>query len=119
MARDVRAYLWDATQELGRALQFAQGSDRQRYLDDELLRAAVERKLQNAGEALAQLRKADPALASRVPDLPQVVGFRNVLVHRYEAVDNNRVWNLLNTQVPAMLAALSRLLSECDRDAGR
>jgi uncharacterized protein with HEPN domain len=116
MARDVRAYLWDAAAELGRALHFVEASDRQRYLDDDLLRAAVERKLQNAGEALAQLRKADPALAERVPDHAHVVGFRNVLVHQYQAIDDNRVWNLLSDEAPAMLSALNALLSELDRE---
>jgi uncharacterized protein with HEPN domain len=119
MARDVRAYLWDAVQELSRALQFVGASDRQRYLDDDFLRAAVERKLHNAGEALAQLRKADPALAARIPDHAQLIGFRNVLVHRYEAVDNNRVWNLLVTEAPATLAALSLLLAELDDGAAQ
>lgn len=118
MVRDVRAHLWDAVTELERALLFVEGSDRQRYLDDDMLRAAVERKLQNAGEALAQLRRADPGLAERVPDLAQVVGFRNVLVHQYQAVDDNRVWNLLRTEVPAMLVALTAILSELDRDGG-
>lgn len=118
MVRDVRAHLWDAVTELERALHFVEGRDRQRYLDDDMLRAAVERKLQNAGEALAQLRRADPGLAERVPDLAQVVGFRNVLVHQYQAVDDNRVWNLLRTEVPAMLVALTAILSELDRDGG-
>lgn len=102
--------------ELGRALRFVEGSDRQRYLDDDLLRAAVERKLQNAGEAMAQLGKADPALAERIPEHAQIVGFRNVLVHPYQAIDDNRVWNLLIHEVPAMLAALTALLSELGRD---
>lgn len=58
---------------------------------DEMLRAAVERKLQNAGEALAQLRKLAPALATSIPDHDRIIAFRHVLVHRYEVIDDNRV----------------------------
>lgn len=79
---------------------------------DELLRAAVERKLQNAGEALAQLRKVAPALATGIPDHDRIIAFRHILVHRYEVIDDNRVWNLLDAEVTSALAALRKALQE-------
>ncbi len=112
MARDPRAYLWDAAEALDAALRFTAGKRREDYLGDDMLRAAVERKLQNAGEALVQLRKVDPALASRIPDHDRIVAFRHVLVHRYEAIDDNRVWNLLGAEAAQALAAVRQVLRE-------
>ena len=70
MSPDAAKYLWDAQQAAAKALRFVQGKGFDDYLADELLRSAVERQLEIVGEALSQLRKADPATASTIPDLP-------------------------------------------------
>jgi uncharacterized protein with HEPN domain len=53
------------------------------YAANEMAQAAVERKFEIIGEALNQLAKLDDAFAARIPDLPQIVGFRNQLIHGY------------------------------------
>ena len=57
------------------------------YLDNRMLRSAVERQFEIIGEALSQLAKIDPAVAARIPDLRRIVGFRNVLIHGYDRMD--------------------------------
>ena len=81
MAPDSAKYLWDALQAAERAGRFVQGKTFADYLQDELLRSAVERQVEIVGEALGQLRKVDPTTAATIADLPQAVGLRNVLVH--------------------------------------
>ena len=61
------AKLWDAHDALCDVAQFTNGRDLKDYATDNLLRAAVERKLEIAGEALNQMRALDPELASRGP----------------------------------------------------
>jgi hypothetical protein len=39
------------------------------------------------GEALNQLSKLDATLAAQLPDLPQIVAFRNQLIHGYATVN--------------------------------
>ena len=114
MRRDARAFLWDVADQVGQALRFVAGHSREDYLDNELLRAAVERKLQNAGEALSQLRSLAPELAARVPEHRQVIGFRNVLVHNYQGIDNHAVWNVLEQDAPALISAVQCLVAELD-----
>ncbi|WP_223839911.1 DUF86 domain-containing protein [Saccharopolyspora pogona] len=41
----------------------------------------VERQFEIVGEALNQLSKVDADLAAKVPDLPRIVAFRNILIH--------------------------------------
>jgi uncharacterized protein YutE (UPF0331/DUF86 family) len=38
------------------------------------------------------LTKTAPTLAGRIPDLPRVIDFRNVLAHAYAIVDDALVW---------------------------
>ncbi len=65
-----------------------------------LVRAAVERQFEIIGEALNQLSKVSPELARQVPNLREIIGFRNVLIHGYAAVDDARVWQITETSRP-------------------
>ncbi len=55
MVREPASFLWDVQFAGRHVLQFVHGADFGRYCNDLLLRSAVERQLQNMGEALSQL----------------------------------------------------------------
>jgi uncharacterized protein with HEPN domain len=78
---DALKLLWDARHATERVQRFTTGKTFTEYLADEILRSAVERQLEVAGEALAQLRKLDASVAAEIPDLVRIVGFRNILIH--------------------------------------
>jgi len=58
------------------------------------------------------LRRVDPATAAAIPELPRVIAFRNILVHRYANVDNRLVWGVLETDLPSLGGTLNRLLAD-------
>jgi uncharacterized protein YutE (UPF0331/DUF86 family) len=62
------------------------------------------------GEALAALRRADPALAVEIAELPRAVAFRNILVHGYATVDDRLVWGVVERDLSSLRDALARLL---------
>jgi uncharacterized protein with HEPN domain len=112
MQHDPRAFPWDVRRAAERLAAFLQGRGLPAYLADPLLRSAVERQLEIVGEALHRLSRADPALASRVPDLRRAVGMRNVLIHGYAQVDNEAVWRTAPDDLPVLRAAVAGLLPE-------
>ena len=112
MQRDPRAFLWDVREAAQAIRSFTAGLDAKAYVSNELVQAAVERKFEVIGEALNQLTKLDAALAARIPDVPQVVAFRNQLIHGYATVIPDTVWNIAQTALPGLLAAVQRLLDE-------
>jgi uncharacterized protein with HEPN domain len=71
--------------------QFTQERTFNDYKVDVLLRSGMERQLEITGEALNHLSRADPDLAARIPELANIVGFRNILAHGYVTVDDARV----------------------------
>lgn len=105
-------YLWDAIESAARIERFTRGRTFDDYLSDEMFRAAVERQFEIIGEALGALRRVAPMLAARMPNLNQIVAFRNILVPMYSEVDNDKVWKTIQCHLPDLRATLERLLAE-------
>lgn len=112
MPRDAAGFLWDAERAAALALEFVEGRSAEDLDTDGLLRAGVERAVQIVGEALNQLTRLHPSYASRIPDLSGIIGLRNILVHGYAMVDLNRLWRVVQEDVPALRALLQALLRE-------
>ncbi len=112
MARDPRAFLWDAREAARAILVFTKDMDEKAYAINELVQAAVERKFEVIGESLNQLARVYSTLAARIPDLAQIVAFRNQLIHGYASVRAATVWNISRQALPALLDAVQTLLDE-------
>ena len=84
------------------------------YLRDRLLRLSTERLFTNIGEAMAQLARRSPDMAERFTNHRAVINFRNVLVHRYSEIDNEKVWNHIVKDLPPLLREARTLLAECE-----
>jgi uncharacterized protein with HEPN domain len=44
--------------------------------------------------------------------LPRIVAFRNILIHGYATVDDRIVWGVVEGSLPALRAALKKLLGD-------
>jgi uncharacterized protein with HEPN domain len=112
MLRDPRAFLWDVRESALAIQAFTSGMDSVSYASNEMAQAAVERKFEIIGEALNQLSKLDATLAARISDLPQIVAFRNQLIHGYATVNASTVWNVAQSALPPLLVTVQALLDE-------
>lgn len=79
------------------------------FARDETLRSAVERKLEIFGAALSRAVRTDATIMQAVPDLPRIVGLRNVLAHGYDVVDPQAIYLIATTKVPELVEALRQL----------
>ncbi|UUZ67181.1 DUF86 domain-containing protein [Polaromonas sp. P2-4] len=105
-------FLWDVRESALAIQSFTAGMDAAAYAVNEMAQAAVERKFEIIGEALNQLTKLDAALAARIPDLPQIVAFRNQLIHGYATVNVGTVWNVVQNSLPPLLVHVQAVLDE-------
>ena len=110
MPPDPRAYLWHARRAVALVVEFVNHRSWADYEADPLLRSAVERQFEIVGEALSQLARAAPDFAARVPDLPRIVAFRNLLIHGYAAIDDRLVWEVASERAAPLVAVLDDLL---------
>ncbi len=59
-----------------------------------------------------QLSRLDPDMAEKIPELPRIVAFRNILIHGYASVDDRLVWGVVESQLEPLLDIVAALLSE-------
>lgn len=96
----------DAAQFIGEATAGLNLAD---YSANRLLRHAVERNFEIIGEAVKRLARLDPDTAAQLGAYPQIIAFRNVLIHGYDLVDHALVWNAVEQQAPALLSRIAAL----------
>ena len=99
MTTEARKRLHDIRMAAGTLIRFTNGKSIGDFKRDELLQAGVERKLEIIGEAFVHLREADPVLAERFASLRQIIGMRNRLIHGYDRLDLDVVWDTVANHV--------------------
>lgn len=100
--REVLAFLHDAAAACDLLERFTQGKSFDDYTADPMLRSAVERQLEVAGEALGRALRLDPGLAEAISDISRIVAFHNRLAHGYAAVSDAVVWGVLERSLPTL-----------------
>ena len=109
MKHDAKAYLHDIQDAGGHIREFTKGMSREDYCKSELVKAAVERKFAIIGEALVRLRDEYPSLLEQISDTEKIIGFRNVLVHGYDIIDDPTVWSAIESNLPKLLEEVKAL----------
>ena len=112
MRLESKKHLEDVRRAAELILQFAAGKQRSEYSDDAMLRSAVERQFEIIGEALGRLRKEAPDVSERVPNHRRIIAFRNILIHGYDVVDDDVVWDVIQGDLPALQQQVMSLLDE-------
>lgn len=84
-----------------------------RQSSSELVRSAVIQKLAVIGEAAGRV---SPGLRSRHPEIPwpQIVAFRNILIHHYFKVDWKIVWRTANQRCPELRTQINEAPAQLD-----
>ncbi len=90
---------------------FAMISGKNRFdLDnDRKLNLALVRLLEIVGEAASRTTKEDRRNYPEIP-WPEIVGLRNRLIHGYDFVDFDILWQILNDDLPRLIAKLEKIV---------
>jgi uncharacterized protein with HEPN domain len=112
MENRAKKLLFDVLASGRSILQWCSGRSFGDYEQDRQFRRAVEREFEIIGEALSRLTQADPALAARIGDIHRIIGFRNRIIHGYDAIDDAAVWGVAEGYLPRLVAEVEALLEE-------
>lgn len=116
--RHWRCYLNDMIQFCERILYYTfDVSDQQGFVTDGRTFDATLRNLELLGEAARHVPSAVQAATERIA-WREIIGMRNRLAHGYLSIDNDLVWQTVQTEVPILLRSLRRLSRALDEENG-
>jgi uncharacterized protein with HEPN domain len=108
MSKDPRVYLAHIMECIQKIERFTQGG-KERFLEDELIQDAVLRNFEVIWEAAKRLDEAYRATHTEIP-WRAIAGLRDVLIHQYEEVDRNKVWAIVEKDLPGLKQSIASLL---------
>lgn len=109
--RDSRLTLLQMYDHATEALDMVRNRVRADLDSDRMLNLALVRLLEVLGEAANRIPPEERAVHSQIP-WPQLVGLRNRLIHQYDNVDFDILWQILTKDLPPLVQELERLLPE-------
>jgi uncharacterized protein with HEPN domain len=104
-------YLTDIIEAADHIAEFIEGVGFPAFQKSELLRSAVIQKLAVIGEAAARVSEDLRARHAQVP-WPQVIAFRNILIHAYFGIDWDVVWRAAENRCPVLREQVAGILAE-------
>lgn len=112
MQPDSKKHLFDIRQACIRIQSYSHDKLFEDYAHDDLLRSAIERQFEIAGEAMRRLGQTDESTMNLISDARRIISFRNILAHGYDIVSSEIVWSIIETNVPRLFEQVTALLSE-------
>jgi len=108
---DDQVSLKDMLSHAREAVELLGGSSREELAGDRVLQLALTRLVEIIGEAAN--RVSSPTQA-RHPEMPwlQIIGMRNRLVHGYDVIDFDLLWDTITTDLPPLIEALQVIVGD-------
>ena len=103
-----RLYIDDMLAAIAKIERFTGSLSYEAFSKDELVQDAVIRNLEVIGEAA---KKLPPEAKRRAPEIawPKIAGLRDILIHAYFGIDLRIVWDIVESKLPELKAALQRI----------
>lgn len=114
MKTETAKRLHDARSACQEIMTFVEGRSLDDYLIDRKLQLPVERLLEIVGEALNGAIRSDAELVNSMTDLRRFVDLRNRIIHAYDSVDGEIVWNIVARYIPRLMSEIDQLLDQPD-----
>ena len=112
MDEHIPKFLFDALEACKHVQEFTFGKTFDQYKADELLKSAVERKLEIIGEALNRIKQRDHEQLVKIREWRDIIGFRNKLAHCYDHINPTLVWSIVVDDLDSLIHDLESALKE-------
>ena len=112
MEHDYKKYVYDISKAADEISEFVGGISLDEYLENRIIKAAVERKFEIIGEALNRIMKTAPDLLTKIRDHRKIIDFRNLLIHGYDMISDPIVWDIIQESLPVLREDINNLLDD-------
>ena len=103
--RDDRVSLRDMLNHANEAVELLGDGNRDEFGKNRVMQLAVTRLVEVGGEAASRVSVATRQRDSNIP-WPQIIGMRNRLIHGYDVIDWDLLWDTVKTDLPPLIALL-------------
>jgi uncharacterized protein with HEPN domain len=97
------------------AVDLIAGKDKTVLRRNRILELALIRLVEIVGEASAKVSSEMQAKYPAIP-WPQVIGMRNRLIHGYDSVDLDVLWDTIEVDLPLLIAEIEQIIGQAGEE---
>ncbi len=115
MKRTQEIYISDIFEAIKSVEKFMEDVEWENFRINDEKQSAVFRKLEIIGEAASHI---SPASRKKYSDIPwrQICAFRNKIIHEYFGINAQRVWNIVEDDLPVLKKQIEKILELMDKN---
>ena len=108
MKRDIGLFIEDIRESIKNIEDFSKGLNKEKFSKDRLRQSAIIRQLEIIGEAVKNIPNH---FRDRYPNIPwrKISGVRDVLSHVYFGVNIDRIWNIIEKDLPILKKEIKKI----------
>lgn len=108
--REYRDYIEDIYDDLLNIMEFTKGMSWNEFIEDNKTKYAVNKALENMGEASKRIPES---IRKKFPNVPfkQMAGLRDIVTHNYDGISYEMIWEVIKEDLPPIELELNVILS--------
>ncbi len=108
---DDQVSLKDMLSHTREAVELVEKESRETFQQNRVMQLALTRLVEILGEAA---NRVSQSTRQKTPDVPwaQIVGMRNRLVHGYDVIDYDLLWDTITIDLPPLITTLKSIFEE-------
>ncbi|HLC73179.1 MAG TPA: DUF86 domain-containing protein [Candidatus Nanoarchaeia archaeon] len=108
MKRDIGLFIEDILNSIKNIEEFSKNLDKDKFSKDILRQSAIIRQLEIIGEAA---KNVPNSFREKYPNIAwkDIAGVRDILSHAYFGVNLDRIWKIIETDLPKLKKEISRI----------
>lgn len=111
MKKEIRIFIENVSESIEKIEKYTYGMSKEEFLRASQVQDAVIRRLEIIGEATKNIPED---FRNKHPEIPwkQIAGMRDILIHGYFGVNLERVWMVVERDLPDLKTEISKILKK-------
>lgn len=109
--KDDQVSLKDMLSHAEESIEILGNTSREELAENRVIQLALTRLMEIVGEAANRVSQETQQEHPKIP-WPQIIGMRNRLVHGYDVVDYDLLWDTVTNDLPSLIITLKEIVRD-------